>query len=412
MLTTVFSNPAWLSLVRSTPAHPFLDDFITRLVKAGYKGQTIQKHVRAAAHLSRWLEHRRRPLTDLNAGDLQAFKPHIARCQCAGFKRGAKYDAHGAALFLQYLQDAGMVAQSALQPSQQPPLLLSFCEWMRQHRGVKDATLTAYRPVIVDALRSLGEDPTRFDARSLRTFVLKSAPQHGRSKAKQVVCALRAFVRYLTAQGFCPVGLDEAIPTIAGWKLAALPRYLPSSDIERVLACCDTATAIGARDRAILLLLSRLGLRAGDVCNLHWRNIDWHQATVEVLGKSQRAVRLPLPQEVGDALLHHLANAPGAGQSDPIFLNSMPPLGRPLSSSAISFVTKRAIARAGVQASARGAHVMRHSAATSLLAQGASLQSIGVLLRHRLPDTTKIYAKVDFGVLSELARPWPEVSPS
>jgi len=119
---------------------------------------------------------------------------------------------------------------------------------------------------------------------------------------------------------------------------------------------------------------------------------------------------LPLPQEVGDALLHHLANAPGAGRLDPIFLSSAPPLGRALGPSGISDITRRAIARAGVQAPARGARVMRHSAATSLLAQGASLQSIGVLLRHRLPDTTKVYAKVDFRVLGALARPWPEVS--
>jgi integrase/recombinase XerD len=410
MLTTVFSRPAWLSLIRSTPAHPLLDDFITTLAKAGYNAQTIQGHVRAAAHLSLWLGHRRRPLTRLDAGGVQAFKRHLARCQCAGFKRGAKYDGRGAVLFLQYLRDVGMVTQSAPQPPQQPPLLLRFCQWMRQHRGAKDETLRAYRRVILDVLRSLGDDPTRFDARGLRAFVLSRAPQHGRSMAKQVVSALRAFVRYLTAQGLCPVGLDEAIPTIAGWKLAALPRYLPAADVERVLACCDPTTAIGARDRAVLLLLSRLGLRAGDVSNLHWRDIDWQQATVEVIGKSHRAVRLPLPQEVGDALLHHLANAPGAGRLDPIFLSSAPPLGRALGSSGISDITRRAIARAGVQAPARGARVMRHSAATSLLAQGASLQSIGVLLRHRLPDTTKVYAKVDFRVLSALARPWPEVS--
>jgi integrase len=242
-------------------------------------------------------------------------------------------------------------------------------------------------------------------------FVLDRAQRYGRSKAKQVVTALRTFVRYLVAQGLCPIGLDAAIPTIAGWKLAALPRYLPAADVERVLGSCDPATAIGARDRAALLLLSRLGLRAGDVCNLRWRDIDWRQATVEVMGKAQRAVRLPLSQEVGDALLHHLAKAPGAGQSDHIFLSSAPPLGRALGSGGISCIVRSAIARAGVQAPARGAHVMRHSAATSLLAEGASLQSIGVLLRHRLLDTTTRYAKVDFKVLSALARPWPEVLP-
>jgi site-specific recombinase XerD len=411
MLNTVFSHPAWLSLIRSTPAFPFLDEFITTLSNAGYRAQTIQEHVRAAAHLSSWLERRKRSLTDLDASEAQAFKGHLARCQCAGFKRRAKDDARGAELFLQHLRGIGLVTQPAPQTPQQPPLLLGFCQWMRQHRGAKDATLNAYGRVILDALQSLGDDAAQFDARGLRAFVLDRAPRYGRSKAKQVVTALRTFVRYLIAQGFCPVGLDAAIPIIAGWKLAALPRYLPAADVEHVLAGCDPAAAIGTRDRAALLLLSRLGLRAGDVSNLRWCDIDWHQATVEVMGKSQRAVRLPLSQEVGDALLHHLANAPGAVQSDYIFLSSTPPLGRALGSSGISCIVRRAIARAGVQAPARGAHVMRHSAATSLLAQGASLQSIGVLLRHRLLDTTTAYAKVDFKVLSALTRPWPEVSP-
>lgn len=411
MLATVFSRPDWLSLIRSTPSYPFLDDFINTLTNAGYRAQTIQEHVRAAAHLSRWLERRRLSLTDLDAREVQGFKRHIPMCRCAGFKRRAKEDGHGATLFLQHLQDIGIVSQPAPQTSQQPPLLLGFCRWMQQHRGAKEATLKGYGRVILDALRSLGDDPTRFDARSLRAFVLDRAPRHGRSKAKQVVTALRTFVRYLTAQGLCPVGLDAAIPTIAGWKLAALPRYLPAADVERVLASCNPATAIGARDRAVLLLLSRLGLRAGDASNLRWRDIDWHQATVVVMGKSQRAVRLPLSQEVGDALLHHLANAPGAGRSDHIFLSSAPPLGRALGSTGISCIATRAIARSGVQAPARGAHVMRHSAATSMLADGASLQSIGLVLRHRLLDTTTVYAKVDFKVLSALARPWPEVSP-
>ena len=411
MLTTVFSRPAWLSLIRSTPALPLLDDFIATMAKAGYRTTTIQNHVRAAAHLSRWLERRGRALTDLDRSDAREFKRHIATCRCTGFERRDRGDSRGADLFLRHLQAIGVIIPPDSQPPPQPQLLLGFCQWMRQHRGAKDATLKAYGRIILDALQSLGEDPARFDAGGLRAFVLDRAPRCGRSKAKLVVTALRTFIRYLTAQGLCPVGLDAAIPTIAGWKLAALPRYLPAVDVERVLAGCDPVTAIGARDRAILLLLCRLGLRAGDVSNLRWQDIDWNQATVEVMGKSQRAARLPLSQEVGDALLHHLTNSPGAVRSDHVFLNVAPPFGRPLGSSGISSITRRAIARAGVQAPARGAHVMRHSAATWLLAEGASLQSIGVLLRHRLLDTTRVYAKVDFKVLRGLAQPWPEVSP-
>lgn len=410
-MSTVSSNPHWLSQMKSTPASPFLDEFVVALSKAGYRRTTIQVFVRDAAHFSLWLKGRRQTVIEHGVNEICTFKRHFASCSCAHFSPSPWQAGRGAELLLRYLQDIGIIARSAPPARQQPALLADFGRWLQQHRGVKDETLRCYGSAIFDALRALGDDPSQYNARRLRAFVLERAPQLGRSKVKQMVTALRAFIRYLIAQGRCPVGLDAAIPIIAGWKLASLPRYMPATDVDRVLVSCDLTTAIGARDRAVLLLLCRLGLRAGDVAHLHWRDIDWQQATVDVVGKSQRTVRLPLSQEVGDALLLHLSNAPSATPVDPVFLNSIPPLGRALGTGGVSYIVKRAILRAGVQAPAHGAHVLRHSAATSLLADGASLQSIGVLLRHRLLDTTTTYAKVDFKVLSTLARPWPEVSP-
>jgi integrase/recombinase XerD len=409
MLSAVSSYPRWLSQMRSTPASPFLDGFVAALSKAGYHTTTIQEFVRDAAHFSLWLKCRGQIPIEHAASEMGGFKRHFAACSCAQFRRSSGRPGRGAELLLRHLEDIGVITRSPT--PEQPALLADFCRWMQQHRGTKAQTLKIYGRVISEALSELGDDPSQYDARHLRAFVLERAPRFGRSKAKQVVTALRAFVRYLVARGRCPVGLDAAIPIIAGWKLASLPRYMRAADVERVLASCDPTTPIGARDRAALLLLCRLGLRAGDAAHLHWRDIDWLQATVEVVGKSQRAARLPLPQEVGDALLRHLTNAASAAPSDPVFLNSAPPMGRALGSSGVSCIARRAILRADVQAPARGAHVLRHSAATSLLADGASLQSIGVLLRHRLLDTTATYAKVDFKVLSTLARPWPEVSP-
>jgi site-specific recombinase XerD len=226
-----------------------------------------------------------------------------------------------------------------------------------------------------------------------------------------VITALRVFLRYLVATGQCQVGLDAAIPTIAGWRLSALPRYLPAADIDRVLAACDSRTVVRSRDRAILLLLSRLGLRARDIYALRLGDIDWTQATVQVFGNSRRRVQLPLSQEVGDALMHYLAMRPAAN-SDYVFLRVRAPI-RPFAknTTAVSNIVKCAIHRAGVCAPAHGAHLLRHSAATGLLAEGASLESIAVLLRHRSLDTTAQYAKVDVKLLRRLARPWPEISP-
>jgi site-specific recombinase XerD len=282
---------------------------------------------------------------------------------------------------------------------------------MRQHRGTRDTTLETYRRTIVDALQVLGVETQHFDAIGLRAFALDRASRHGRCQAKVVITALRVFLRYLVATGQCRVGLDAAIPTIAGWRLSALPRYLPAADVARVLTACDPKTVVGSRDRAILLLLSRLGLRAGDIYALRLGDIDWARATVQVLGKSRRQVQLPLSQEVGDALMHYLAVRP-AVKSDYIFLRVAAPI-RPFAknTTAVSNIVKCAIHRAGVCAPAHGAHLLRHSAATGLLAEGASLESIAVLLRHRSLDTTAHYAKVDVKLLRRLARPWPEISP-
>jgi integrase/recombinase XerD len=268
----------------------------------------------------------------------------LRACQCEGFERANERDVRGARLFVRHLRETGATPamHQADMVAAMPPLFLAFCDWMRQHRGTRDTTLHTYRRTIVDALQTLGSNPQRFDATGLRAFVLDRASRHGRCQARVVITALRVFVRYLIASGECQPGLDAAIPTIAGWRLSSLPRYLPATDVERVLTACDPLTGTGARDRAILLLLSRLGLRAGDIYALRLMDIDWGQSTVQVLGKSRRTVQLPLPQEVGDAILHYLATGRPAVQSDHLFLRTSTPVGPfATNSTAVSNIVKR-----------------------------------------------------------------------
>jgi integrase len=153
---------------------------------------------------------------------------------------------------------------------------------MRTHRGTTEATLNTYRLPIIDLLQTLGEQPEDFEAKALRTFILERAGRSGIGQAKTLVQAIRMFLRFLIATGRCAPGLEHALPTIAHWRLASLPKYLPTETVEHVLACCDQATPIGARDRAVLLLLARLGLRAGDVAALKWNDIDWYDGTLRV----------------------------------------------------------------------------------------------------------------------------------
>jgi integrase/recombinase XerD len=204
--------------------------------------------------------------------------------------------------------------------------------------------------------------------------------------------------------------LDAAIPTVAHWRLASLPRYLPPEDVERLIASCDRASAVGRRDRAILLLLARLGLRAGDIVHLRLSDIDWKDASIQVCGKGRRHTRLPLTREVGQAIVTYLKKGRPQTNADTLFIRSLAPFRAFGSSCAVSDIVDMAFRRAGVVRPSRGAaHLLRHSLATSLLRQGTSLQDIAAILRHRSIATTQIYAKVDIPSLRQIAQPWPEV---
>jgi site-specific recombinase XerD len=218
------------------------------------------------------------------------------------------------------------------------------------------------------------------------------------------------FLRFLIAKGQCAVGLDAAIPTTAHWRLASLPRYLPPDDVERLIASCDRASAVGRRDRAILLLLARLGLRAGDIVHLRLTDIDWQNASIHVCGKGCRHTRLPLTQEVGRAIIAYLKKGRARTNADTLFIRCRPPFCALGSSDAVTMIVDKALRRTGVVRPSRGAaHLLRHSLATSMLRQGVLLEDIATILRHRSIETTQIYAKVDIPSLRQIAQPWPEV---
>jgi site-specific recombinase XerD len=197
-----------------------------------------------------------------------------------------------------------------------------------------------------------------------------------------------------------------AVPTIASWREASVPRHLQPKEIERVIASCDVGTPDGLRDRAVLLLLARLGLRASDVASLALGAFDWSEARLRVAGKGRREDWLPLPQDVGDAVLAYLKKARPRIQSEAVFFKTVAPV-IPISRWVVSTIVGRAIRRAGVSSPSHGAHVLRHSAAVHLLRAGSSLTEIGALLRHASIETTFHYAKVDRDLLLEVAIPWP-----
>jgi len=398
--------------LRDGPSGHLLEDFAEELRQTGYSGITARGHIRAAEHLIYWISREGLSINTLDERVVEDFAHHLHRCQCPEYGHTYRLKLrHGVRLFFKYLQRAGVISASIIEQSvQNPHLFAAFCQWMRERRGTSDLTLYNYGLPLRDLLKSLGEDPGKFDAQSLRMFILEKSQQCGWAAAKNCTTALRMFLRFLIAEGKCPAALEAAIPALAHWRLSSLPRYLQPDEVERIIASCDPASPVGKRDRAILLLLARLGLRAGDIVQLRPSEIDWPGAWIHVSGKGRCQTRLPLTQEIGEALVTYLEDCRPQSAADRVFIRIRAPFRALASHSAVSVIVTRAMRRAGVTCPSRGAaHLLRHSAATSMLREGASLHEIAAILRRRSIETTQIYAKVDVGLLRQIAQPWPEV---
>jgi integrase/recombinase XerD len=416
MLEKVFdssgSGVVRVRLLREGLHGPLLDSYSGHLLHCRYANITVRRHLRSAEHFAYWASHHALAVSQWNDSLLERFSRHLHQRRCSYGHSQPLKQLTGASLFLKHLCSNGVIDSLTADPIDRPPMLVAFRHWMYEQRGTQDLTLNNYDVPIRTLLEHLGDVPERLDAQRLRQCFLKYTDGRNHSSIKNAATALRMFVRFLITEGRCPPGLEAAIPVIPHWQLSSLPRYLQPEEVERIVTSCDAATAIGKRDSAILLLLARLGLRAGDIVQLGLGDIDWKGAWLHVCGKSQRQTRLPLTQEVGDTLVAYLQFGRPKTESDRMFICCRAPF-RPFAShAAVSVIVEKAMRRAGVTPPGRGAaHLLRHSVATSLLRQGASLQDIATTLRHRSIQTTQIYAKVDVSMLDQVAQPWPEVQP-
>ncbi len=410
MLNTYVVDGTAQDRLRRSAAGPYLDEFAEWLASRGYRPSTIWSYLKAAARFAAWSQAT--PRTGPGGLDRAGWAAYRAALHEATQRRGAaRRDPGngycGARTFVRFLRAQGHAAAAAAAAETPPALLEQFEQWMRHHRGVGDVTLRGYRRVLLRLLAAVGEDPRTYTAIQLRAFVLQQAQGWSHSKAETAVSAVRMFVRCLLAHQRGSDGLGYAIPRVAGWGQAALPRYLAPETVAQVLAACDPSTPLGGRDYAVLLLLARLGLRASDVAGLRLADLDWAQSRLRVAGKNHRETWLPLPQDVGEAILHYLETGRPAVPREGVFLITHAPY-TPILSRQVSATAERAIRRAGIASPSLGAHVFRHSAATQWVRAGLSLQTIGTVLRHADADTTALYAKVDVPRLREIALPWPE----
>lgn len=389
---------------------PHVDEFVKWHHERGFKPTTIECDLRSLAGWADWMRDRGfTSYHDLVHG-LELCKAELKNRDRIFYSRGPnKHSIKVARKYITFLRTIGIIAPlpKKFSVSETWPLLASFRLWSIEHRGLQETTLDLYETCLGDLLKELGDNPSDYTAKSIRDFVLNRAKPHTVWRAQGITVAVRSFLRYLGITGQCPAGLVESVPKYRGYGLQELPRYLEPHQVEEVISACRAEDENGLRDRAVMLLLSRLGVRASDVAKLTFGDIDWQNGRIAVCGKNRTPEWLPLPQDAGEAILKYLSHGRSKFKTDRVFIKVDAPIA-PLTRAAVTHIARSALLRAGIRAPINGAHVFRHSAATAMLRKGVSLAGVGSVLRHRSPDTTAIYAKVDLGLLSEVAQPWPE----
>lgn len=397
-------NPA-----RFDNGHARLDEFTAYLGEQGHAPTTVKSYEYCCHHFVVWLRQHHIQLREVDQAVLRQFDVHD--CICPGlYVRSAERDqAYQAKVqrFARFLATIGVIRGTTLASRPEDDRLWAFKDWMRRHRGIGENRIGRHALMIRRLLPQLGDDPERYDAALINQVLLHNLKSTSREGVRQLCSSLRMYLRFLVATGVCRPGLLGAIPRVPQWRMATLPRYILNDDVERVISSCDPTTHRGLRDRAILLLLARLALRGGDVAHLRLEDIDWNNALIRVSGKTQHEVALPLPQDVGDALLAYIEHARPKVDADKVFIRAIAPFKPFTSSSPIAIIVRDALARAGIDnANLRGAYLLRHSAATHMLRSGATLEAVSAVLRHRSPETTTIYAKVDAPMLAQVIQPW------
>ncbi len=412
MTDRFFSNPAALARLHAGPLGPHMDLFASVLSKRGYAKTTIQKQLRAIADLSQWLEEQALRVDDLDEESISRFEEQAPRSREALRKLRPVFPA-----LLEHLREIGALAPS--QPS--PPssaldcALHDFSQYLARQRSLAQPTITNYcrviRGFLAERFGSGPIVPTQLSAADVRQFVVRRTQAGVGGNARQVATALRNFLRGLRLHGEIDTNLAAAVPALAT-RPARLPESLEPEQARQLLRSCDLSSAQGLRDYAILLLLARLGLRAGEVVAMRFSDLDWHSAELTVRGKGLRRDRLPILQDVGEALVAYLRQGRPACSSPQVFVRLQVPYRGLAQATTIGSIVRRALQRAGLDPSHKGAHLLRHTLATEMLRRGAPLRQIAQILRHRDTRTTEIYARVDLDGLRGLVQPWPGVSPA
>ena len=411
-LAYFFTSPKTISKGRRGPLAGYLEQYAQHLKEQGYARQTGRHHLAVLGAFNEWLDKRKLDATAVTVATAHRYLQwRWRRC------RRRDYEAAILERLLELVHPAMAKAPQPATPNAAEQAVADYRRWLEQERGLAQATVVTYlafaRKFLTIQFPQGEVDFRQLTPDRITDYIRQQAQQmEGSLRIPLLVTALRSFLRHLLQSGLIQTDLAVCVPAVATWSLSDVPKYLSPDQVQKVIEGCDRNRAGGKRNYAILLLLARLGLRASEVVALTLDDLDWEAGLITIHGKGQRVDQLPLPIEVGEAIAEYVRLArPACGPCRRVFIRNRAPWVGLANSVAICSLVDRALRQAGVESIRRGSHVFRHSLATRMINSGSSLPEIGELLRHRHPDTTRIYAKVDLTSLRTLALPWPGGNP-
>lgn len=401
-LSSVYTRRSTITDLRSCLFGEYLDAFVATLIPQGYSVATVRGKLQLIGAWAQWLSMRPVNLADIDELLLEEYFNQVPG--------GAKTTLTS---FIAYLRNIGAVLTPFPSPEEEhrPQIELDYELYLCRERGLSAITVRYHlfhvHRFLVECFGSRDIKLHRIRQKDITNHILRHASEYRQRSAQNWISVLRCFMRYLSLRGETTADMTGCVLKTANWNLAGLPKYVEASEVEELIKSIDRSTPVGLRDYAILIIIARLGLRAGEVASLELEDFDWQEGKFRVKGKNTRWSCLPITKEVGEAVVAYLRRGRPICSTRRVFVTAVAPHRGMKSGATISSIVAQHLRRTAIVVAHKGAHVLRHSLATKMLRSGSSLEEICQVLRHLHLSTTEIYAKVDYAALKEITQPWP-----